>query len=981
MILIEWYFPKNPRDTQEFYFPSQSSMIIFEIRDLEGTEHLVIFRGNGLANQKRYSRWIISGHYEKSMFVESLDTTSIRPRFWEDIVAYASRQHRVVNEYSASELKKQLRKNPRWLPTKEGLQQRNFTTVLKTLNTLGDVRDKTLKQVLLDLNDDLETSMDFAKEYGHVWSDFQERRGAHVRIEEDLSIIKKTKSVFAEEIVLNEKIVQSLKELGPEIESLYSDTEARRISIQEEINSVEDSKKSVDQNFELVGKNLSTKLSQIGAEKRTIEQLSIEENWAKANDIDSLTSHAELQEEMLHDIKTRLNDAKLDEYENSRSIETSISNLEKEVKEYKSILEGSKNTLYSKLHDLKFSQDPWKFLNPKLLLKPGSLSDKSMAKSLLENISGSIQNGTIDYNGLIIHDLHTLEGAPSLDDPEEITKILRIKNKKLDSQKQRLKDILDYENVKKQFEITRNASKKADQELARMGIWLNEGSVKLNSTKDILSNLDQEVTLLKEEQSVVNKEIKRLQRVLKDLRTKKDNLLTETNDIIALWTELQADYIPNIAFQKLSDSNTLDLFARLKQVDVDSKAHGRVSRKLSELREELLPLQLLIGNPTRNEFLPMLFIRAENLSLEKENLDKEWQHLVTNMSSKASNLKQSLNALNNEINEINRRFRKINVSNLDDFSVEFNEHSTDISLIEDIAGLTQLSAWDSSSQDAIESLGKQVLNSSTINIANLFSISFKVTKNEQETQLIRNIDDAGSTGTGVILKAVLLMILLRKTLGNVKRTISIPIYIDEVGTLGSKNYEQILAVARDLNFQIFTASPKSVETADVVYPLLSGRLRGQIVFDTSVCKTKTETIVGGRVMRLLAQKLLDLQNNEKVNTSKIPKTIIPQLERWVKIGALSYNTTKRGSSYSIRNIDIFDSEVSRLYPNGLDSATQKQESRKDKVLVLKDAKGGGRITYPHLHIQLAGALELQFQEGSGTKFSEGQIFLTDPVIS
>ena len=836
-------FPKNPRDTQEFYFPSQSSMIIFEIRDLEGTEHLVIFRGNGLANQKRYSRWIISGHYEKSMFVESLDTTSIRPRFWEDIVAYASRQHRVVNEYSASELKKQLRKNPRWLPTKEGLQQRNFTTVLKTLNTLGDVRDKTLKQVLLDLNDDLETSMDFAKEYGHVWSDFQERRGAHVRIEEDLSIIKKTKSVFAEEIVLNEKIVQSLKELGPEIESLYSDTEARKISIQEEINSVDETKKSVDLNFELIGKNLSAKLSQIGAEKRTIEQLSIEENWAKTNDIDSLTSHAELQEEMLHDIKTRLNDAKLDEYENSRSIETSISNLEKEVKEYKSILEGSKNTLYSKLHDLKFSQDPWKFLNPKLLLKPGSLSDKSMAKSLLENISGSIQNGTIDYNGLIIHDLHTLEGAPSLDDPEEITKILRIKNKKLDSQKQRLKDILDYENVKKQFEITRNASKKADQELARMGIWLNEGSVKLNSTKDILSNLDQEVTLLKEEQSVVNKEIIRLQRVLKDLRTKKDNLLTETNDIIALWTELHADYIPNIAFQKLSDSNTLDLFARLKEVDVNSKAHGRVSRKLSELREELLPLQLLIGNPTRNEFLPMLFIRAENLSLEKENLDKEWQHLVTNMSSKASNLKQSLNALNNEINEINRRFRKINVSNLDDFSVEFNEHSTDISLIEDIAGLTQLSAWDSSSQDAIESLGKQVLNSSTINIANLFSISFKVTKNEQETQLIRNIDDAGSTGTGVILKAVLLMILLRKTLGNVKRTISIPIYIDEVGTLGSKNYEQILAVARDLNFQIFTASPKSVETADVVYPLLSGRLRDRLFLTPQFARPKPKLLL------------------------------------------------------------------------------------------------------------------------------------------
>jgi hypothetical protein len=836
-------FPKNPRDTQDFYFPSQSSMIIFEIRDLEGTEHLVIFRGNGLANQKRYSRWIISGHYEKAMFLESLDENSIRPRFWEDIVAYASRQHRIVNEYSASELKKQLRKNPRWLPTKEGLQQRNFTTVLKTLNTLGDVRDKTLKQVLLDLNDDLETSMDFAKEYGHVWSDFQERRGAHVRIEQDLASIKKTKTVFAEEIVLNEKIIQSLKEIGPEIESLYSDTEMRKITIQKEIDLADESKNAVDLNAESIEHKLSSKLSQIGAEERTIEQLSVDESWAKTNDLNLLTSHAESQEEMLHNMKTRLNDAKLDEYESSRSIESIITNLETEIKEYISILEGSENTLYSKLHDLKFAQDPWKFLNPKLLLKPGDLTDSDKAKSFLDNISKSMVNDSIDYNGLKIHGLNTLEGTPFLDDPEELTKILKIKNKELISLKQRLKDILDYENVKKQFEVIRKVSKHADQELARMKSWLEKGSIKLNSTKEILSKLKEEVAVLKEEQLIVGKEITRLQRVLKELRTKRENLLTETNDIIALWSELHADYLPNIAFQRSTVTITLDMFSRLKQVEIASKAHGRVRRRLSSLREELIPLQLLIGNPTRNEFLPMLFMRAENLSLEKDNLDKEWQHLVTNMSSKASNLKQSLNALNNEINEINRRFRKINVSNLDDFSVEFNEHSTDISLIEDIAGLTKLSAWDSNSQDAIESLGKQVLNSSTINIANLFSISFKVTKNEQETQLIRNIDDAGSTGTGVILKAVLLMILLRKTLGNTKRTISIPIYIDEVGTLGSKNYEQILSVAKDLNFQIFTASPKSVETADVVYPLLGGRIRDRLFLTPQFARPKPKLLL------------------------------------------------------------------------------------------------------------------------------------------
>ncbi len=44
-------------------------MIILEVQDQEGTEHLILFRGNGLANNKRYSRWMISGHYELELFI------------------------------------------------------------------------------------------------------------------------------------------------------------------------------------------------------------------------------------------------------------------------------------------------------------------------------------------------------------------------------------------------------------------------------------------------------------------------------------------------------------------------------------------------------------------------------------------------------------------------------------------------------------------------------------------------------------------------------------------------------------------------------------------------------------------------------------------------------------------------------------------------------------------------------------------------
>jgi hypothetical protein len=57
-----------------------------------------------------------------------------------------------------------------------------------------------------------------------------------------------------------------------------------------------------------------------------------------------------------------------------------------------------------------------------------------------------------------------------------------------------------------------------------------------------------------------------------------------------------------------------------------------------------------------------------------------------------------------------------------------------------------------------------------------------------------------------------MMLLMSDMLGSERARV--PIFLDETGTLGPGNYKQILDMARELGFQIMTASPQPVEEAE-----------------------------------------------------------------------------------------------------------------------------------------------------------------------
>ena len=435
-------FPKEKPDTEAFYFPSRTSMIIFEVQDQEGTEHLIVFRGNGLANNKRYSRWMISGHYELELFISVKGEGDFEPLEWEQVIENASSKGRRIDEFkNPIELRNKLRSNPRWFPTREGVSHNNFITVLRTLNTLGEVKEKTLKQVLLDLNENLEISMDFAKEFGPQWWDYQERRKAHLIIADRSTEIMKAKETFDSESDYHAKVKTLLMDIGPRVESLNSRTQDLEEKSQIEINTLKENISKLRSSVEEIETKIKTMTHERGALTQKIETLGIEESWASTQTEDGLNGVAQEAEDAYFDLKKRVNEATLEEYESSSRLKAKIDGLKIDLESYTKASEDKQSTLLANVNEqkLRVMPDPWKVLNPQLLIQQGRVSNSEDAEKLLKDISASFKGSSVSFRGLDIDDISNVDGAELFDDPEEILRKLKECEKALIGLKTRLR--------------------------------------------------------------------------------------------------------------------------------------------------------------------------------------------------------------------------------------------------------------------------------------------------------------------------------------------------------------------------------------------------------------------------------------------------------------------------------------------------------------------------------------------------------------
>ena len=820
-------FVMDQPDTEEHYFPHDRSSIIFEIKTPDKSTHMVIFRGNNVADDKRYSRFYADGDYDKALFIDS-DNIAME---WEDVFVNMSNQGREITPLkSPIELRNKLRAL-RWLPTKDKENVHNdFVTLMKTLNTLGKVRENDLKQVLLNINSGIQTRIDFNVEFGDSWHRHLKRRKLVSTFDENATQIGTLDRLF-QSLDSNKSMLSELcDKCGPSVAFFNSDFEQIKTDKTLRISEVEQTKKDLDLNVMKLkeshdkGERKKTELNiRISDAKRELE-------WVEKHNENSLEKNAENTRKEYTELESAFNKSQNVNL-TLQQINSEEYRIGQEISNDKRQLDSESTTLLFDIMSNGFGNNELalSYLSRNLLKSEGKIIDKNEFANFVKRIEQSKDGNGMKFNGLEIDDVNQFI--------RKINEDPTILKSKITDNESRLKELVKLKLIATEREKQEAALKEkkvkmeeAQSNLSRFKSWNLIGLTEYESNIEIRKK---QLVLNDEVFESLQTERKRSEKIGADLlsmRKEITELQTKIDDINRNWTEIADELATGFAYGQKEEMEIMDLILELQRGLAIAKLIRKDQKKFLQSQDILMPqFADLLPFISRDEFVEQILDLNLAAEEQREKIEKEWDHLFDNISRSANLMRNGIRTLKQEVNGINKIFKGIQVSNLDQFHVEFKMNSNNLEYFSELNSFSKYST-DAATIQSMERIGKELVNRRSIDLADEFRLEFQVRfKGAKRAKIVTNLDQAGSTGTIVLIKAVLLMVLLYKRIQTKTGRVPMPFFLDEVGVFGANNKGQIIEVARNLDFQIFTASPDSMEDADVVYPILGGREDDRIV--------------------------------------------------------------------------------------------------------------------------------------------------------
>ena len=820
-------FVMDQPDTEEHYFPHDRSSIIFEIKTPDKSTHMVIFRGNNVADDKRYSRFYADGNYDKSLFIDS-DNIAME---WEDVFVNMSNQGREVTPLkSPIELRNKLR-SLGWLPTKDKENVHNdFVTLLKTLNTLGKVRENDLKQVLLNINSGIQTRIDFNVEFGDSWHRHLKRRKLVSTFDENATQIHTLEELF-QSLESNKTILDgSCDKCGPSVAFFNSDFEQIKKDKNIKISEVERAKQEID----LTVKNLKDSHEE---GKRQITELEIrisdgkkEAEWVEKNTEKSLEILAESTRKEYTELESAFNKSQSGKL-TLQQINSEENRINQEIINDKRQLESESSTILFDLMSNGFgdSELALSYLSRNLLKSEGKIVDKDEFSRFIDRIEQSRNGDGMQFNGLEIDNVNQFIRKIK-EDPTVIKSKIENNQSRIE-ELEKLK-LIATEREKQEAALREKKMKMEDAQsnLSRFKLWNSTG---LSNYEANIAKRKEQVTLNEEMLEILKNEKKRsaeLEVNIVSMKGEITQLQSKIDEINRNWNEMVEELPSGFAYGQKEEMGITDLILELQRGLEVARLIRKEQKKFTQSQDILMPqFSDLLPYTSREEFIEQILDLNSNAEEQREKIGKEWDHLFDNISRSANLMRNGIRTLKQEVNGINKIFKGIQVSNLERFHVEFKMNSNNLEYFSELNSFSKYST-DVATIQSMERIGKELVNRRSIDLADEFRLEFQVGfKGAKRAKIVTNLDQAGSTGTIVLIKAVLLMVLLYKRIQTKTSRVPIPFFLDEVGVFGANNKGQIIEVARKLDFQIFTASPDSMEDADVVYPILGGRKDDRIV--------------------------------------------------------------------------------------------------------------------------------------------------------
>ena len=239
------------------------------------------------------------------------------------------------------------------------------------------------------------------------------------------------------------------------------------------------------------------------------------------------------------------------------------------------------------------------------------------------------------------------------------------------------------------------------------------------------------------------------------------------------------------------------------------------------------------------------FVEKDKIEEYRKRMSEHYQSILQTVSREVGNLLTHQSEIEKVIREINRDFVERNFAGVIK-SIELRTEPSDDSMmrllqkIKDFtddqnfnlgaSNLFSNSSKDEVNQKAVEYLKRfmkqlqKESNKQQLTLSDTFNLQFRVKENDQDTGWVERINNVGSDGTDILVKAMINIMLINVFKKNASRNRNQEFFIhcmmDEIGKLHSTNIRGILQFANQRNIYLINSSPESNNSYDYKYTYL-----------------------------------------------------------------------------------------------------------------------------------------------------------------
>lgn len=803
---------KGALKPKKFYFPTTSSYIIFETEDTSGLRTLFVLHGKGLTNQYDFEKWIIQGcWYDSNLFINKDKEGKISPCSWGEVKRNLEAESNTpMRKMTTPERVKFLTDYLGWLP-KKGLQKQFANLYLQFLK-LGSIKHRELAELIVasSLEKDMKKEIDVQESFAPTWNKIRDIRAKLTTLKDNIENLQKIIDVDSSVKLRLDKLRERWYELNPNINKWYSDSKKDGDEIDLILSNMDKLKKEI--NEEMNNKESERDICSRDQAIKSKDASTLIENKIFAESFDADENEKTIQnlDNKIAQLTSLIVGGK--QYDLSELI-AKETELNEQISENTTFLKEYQETLDYNLRSIGITQEKlqnaFRILDPNSLKRKGAISDKERAIGLIDQLDSSISKPNMAVYEGIKFELGRVQELPHID---AISIKLESDNKEL----LRIKSLIGAANKKKEYEEQVKAMQEktfiAKQEHLKFDNWETSGKDKLEilereleDLEVMLSELDNQLKEIKDRNSNLNSEEAEL--LKKEEELKQREKLREK--FLQCQTDLQITKIPNLKMSNLVENIPLEI----NRISQDSKTlASKMELQSRDIELAKTKLQHIVRGVTDQDFITEAKDKIQGYDKSQKTLDNLFNDLLINISSQASGLSTSLRYVERTVKKLNTELGKKTITHLDEINIKFERKDSIVKGLQSVSELTSFSKFDNSMESNTEykTLKKILEESQRIDLINLFSITVYVRKpGDRELRKIGNIDDSGSEGTKTAIKCHLMMLIMDMMLG--KKRSKLPLFLDEIGTLGDLNYKQIVDMATSLNFQILTASPKAVE--------------------------------------------------------------------------------------------------------------------------------------------------------------------------